>query len=131
MAAVSQPGSRAGLITALVIFVILFLVSTVLFFTTNADNRVNEKRYVDLKKQYDQVIKPTEMTEPDFQAIKDDQANRGRSAFDVMREQRRELIKLVSGNDTTTADALKSSRDVLDSVNKELKPIGFSVSGDI
>jgi hypothetical protein len=130
MAAVSQQGSRAGLITALVIFVVLFLVATVLFFTTNADNKVNEKRVSDLQLKYNQVIKQTEMTDPDYQALQDIQkepTNRGRSMFDVLKTQRDELAKKITGqNGSRPADALKQADETFTVVNKGLADEGVS-----
>ncbi|HEV8603971.1 MAG TPA: hypothetical protein VGQ99_01320 [Tepidisphaeraceae bacterium] len=131
MAAVSQPGSRAGLITALVIFVVLFLVSTVLFFTTNADNKVKEKQLEVLGKKYADVIKTTEMTDPDFEAVKSlqsDPANRGRSMFDIMRSQREDLAKAITGQaNTSPAKAVESAATTVQSVNKTLEPAGAAV----
>ena len=130
MAAVSQPGSRAGLITALVIFVVLFLVATVLFFTSNADNKVNEKRVSDLQAKYNQVIKQSEMTDPDYQALQDiqkDPTNRGRSMFDILKTQRDDLAKRISGpNGARAADALKQADDIYTVVNKGLADEGVS-----
>src|SRR3954471_15312985 len=125
MAAVSQQGSRAGLITALVIFVVLFLVSTVLFFTTNADNKVNEKRVADLQLKYNQVIKQTEMTDPDYQAVQDlqksDPANRGRSVFDILKSQRDDLaVKIMGQTGSRAADAMKNATETFTVVNKGL-----------
>ncbi len=131
MAAVSQPGSRAGLITALVIFVVLFLVSTVLFFTTNADNKVKEKQLEVLCKKYADVIKTTEMTDPDFEAVKSlqsDPANRGRSMFDIMRSQREDLAKAITGQaNTSPAKAVESAATTVQSANKTLGPAGAAV----
>src|SRR5678815_4306694 len=132
MAAVSQSGSRAGLITALVIFVVLFLVATVLFFTTNADNKVNEKRVAELQVKYNQVIKQTEMTDPDYQTIlelqKNDPANRGRSVFDIMKTQRDDLAKAITGQaNTPAAKAVESASSTVQSANKTLEPAGATV----
>ena len=132
MAAVSQTGSRAGLITALVIFVVLFLVATVLFFTTNADNKVNEKRVADLQTKYTLVIKQTEMTDPDYQTIldlqKNDPANRGRSVFDILKTQRDDLAKAITGQaNTPAAKALESASTTVQSANKTLEPAAASV----
>src|SRR3954453_6391422 len=99
MAAVSQPGSRAGLITALVIFVVLFLVAIVLFFTTNADLQVAKKQNTDLQAKYKDVIKPTEMTDADYSSLQELQRaseNRGRSMFDILKSQREDLSKAIT-----------------------------------
>src|SRR2546423_5567233 len=120
MAAVSQPGSRAGLITALVIFVVLFLVATVLFFTSNSANQVNEKKVAELQAKYTQVIKQTEMTDPDYQALQDlqkDPTNRGRSMFDIMKTQRDDLAKVITGQSNTPASqALEKAASTVQSV---------------
>ncbi len=131
MAAVSQPGSRAGLITALVVFVILFLVSTVLFFTANADLQVAKKTLTDKSKQYDSVIKQTEMTDTDYEAVKQmqgDPGNRGRSMFDIMKAQRDDLAKAITGQaNTPAAKAVEAAATTVQSVNKTLEPAGATV----
>lgn len=127
MAAVSQPGSRAGLITALVIFVVLFLVATVLFFTTNADLQVARKQNTDLQGKYKDVIKPTEMADTDYSALKELQTgpDRGRSMFDILKSQREELAKAITGQaNTPAAKAAESATTTIQSVNKTLEPTG-------
>jgi hypothetical protein len=130
MAAVSQQGSRAGLITALVIFVVLFLVATVFFFTTNAERTQKDKQLTDLQAKYRDVIKPTEMADADFQAIKDlqtDPANRGRSMFDILKTQREDLAKAITGQANTPANkAVESAASTVQSANKTLEPAGAS-----
>jgi hypothetical protein len=131
MAAVSQPGSRAGLITALVIFVVLFLVATVLFFTANADLQVVRKTNTDQQAKYNQVIKQTEMTDPDYQALQElqrDPTNRGRSMFDIMKTQRDDLAKAITGQaNTPAAKATELATSTVQSVNKTLEPAGAAV----
>ncbi len=130
MAAVSQQGSRAGLITTLIIFIVLFLVSTVLFFTTNADLRVHQKRLADNTKKYDSVIKSNEMTDADYQALQElqrDPANRGRSMYDIMKAQRDDLAKAITGAANTPAGkAIESATTTVQSANKTLEPAGAS-----
>jgi len=131
MAAVSQPGSRAGLISALVIFVVLFLVATVLFFTTNAEQKATEKRLSDIQAKYRAVIKETEMTDADFDAIKtlqNDTANRGRSMFDIMKSQREDMAKAITGQaNTPPAKAVELASSTVQSANKTLEPAGAAV----
>jgi hypothetical protein len=131
MAAVSQQGSRAGLITALVIFVVLFLVSTVLFFTTNAERTQKEKQLTDVQAKYKDVIKPTEMTDADYQSLQELQRapeNRGRSMFDILKTQREDLSKAITGQaNTSAAKAVESATTTVQSANKTLEPAGASV----
>ncbi len=131
MAAVSQPGSRAGIITALVIFVVLFLVATVLFFTANADLQVVRKTNTDQQVKYNQVIKQTEMTDPDYQALQElqrDPTNRGRSMFDIMKTQRDDLAKAITGQaNTPAAKATELATSTVQSVNKTLEPAGAAI----
>jgi len=131
MAAVSQTGSRAGLITALVIFVVLFLVSTVLFFTANADLQAARKTNTEMNAKYKNVIKETEMTDPDFDAIKTaqkDPGNSGRSIFDIMRSQRDDLSKSITGqSNTPPTKALELANSTIQSANKTLEPAGVTV----
>jgi hypothetical protein len=131
MAAVSQPGSRAGLISALVIFVVLFLVATVLFFTANADLQAARKTNTEISAKYKNVIKETEMTDPDFDAIKTlqtDPANRGRSMFDIMKSQREDMSKAITGQaNTPPTKAIELASSTLQSANKTLEPVGAAV----
>src|SRR5882724_5059142 len=131
MAAVSQSGSRAGLISALVIFVVLFLVATVLFFTANADLQAARKTNTELGAKYKNVIKETEMADPDFDAIKTlqtDSANRGRSMFDIMKSQREDMAKAISGQaNTAPTKAIELAASTLQSANKTLEPAGAAV----
>jgi len=131
MAAVSQPGSRAGLITALVIFVVLFLVATVLFFTTNADLQVARKQNTDQQAKYKDVIKPTEMADSDYQSLQEllrAPENRGRSMFDVLKSQREDLSKAITGQANTPAPkAIESAATTIQSTNKTLEPTGAAV----
>ena len=56
----------AYLAPALVIFVVLFLVSTVLFFTSNADLQASRKTNTEMNAKYKSVIKDTELTDPNL-----------------------------------------------------------------
>src|SRR5258706_819663 len=131
MASVSQSGSRAGLITALVIFVVLFLVSTVLFFTSNADLQASRKTNTEMNAKYKSVIKDTELTDADFDAIKTLQtepANRGRSMFDIMKSQREDMAKAITGqSNTPPTKAIELASSTLQSANKTLEPTGAAV----
>ena len=51
MAAVSQPGSRAGLISAMVVAVVVALIMTVMFFVANADAKANAQKLEQLRNQ--------------------------------------------------------------------------------
>lgn len=129
--AVSQSSSRTGLITALVVFVVLFFVSTILFFVKNADHRAMEGKYNEQQKKYNEAIRSGEMTEQPYQIIvaqKDDPANNGRSIYDILRSQRDELAKLIAGQaDVPTLAAVATGRNAINDANAKLKPAQVSV----
>src|ERR671916_748287 len=56
MPAISPQGSRTGLVTALVIFVILFVTTTILYIYENAERRNRDQTLTDLTARYNAVV---------------------------------------------------------------------------
>ena len=90
-------GSRAALITSLVIFVILFVTSTVMLFHFQSLAEANEKS----KKEYTDRIHPyitdADQTAPEVVALKGDAAISHVSAIQLALQQRDELAKQLTG----------------------------------
>lgn len=101
MASVSQPGSRAGLITALVISVIGFLVCLVLVFIRHSDLKRAEKALADTTKKYEVVVQQKEMADSRYRALSDLKSSvrdyAERSLLDILFVQRDELAKKLTG----------------------------------
>ena len=129
--AASQSSSRTGLITALVIFVVLFFVSTILFFVKNADDRAKEAKLKELERKYDKAIKGAEMAEASYSALQAQQeeaGNSGRSVYDILSGQRDALAKAVTGQaDVPTAAALAAATNAINDANAKLKNAGVAV----
>src|SRR4051812_43573417 len=98
MASVSQTGSRAGLITALVVFVILTFVAGIMAFVINSDKQVADKKLADLTKKYTKIIKDSEMTTEEYTAAtKLAEAEPGTTLFSFLMRQRDDLAKTITG----------------------------------
>src|SRR5262249_3367056 len=101
MAAISQPGSRAGIVTALVIFVVLFFVSAIFAIVQLSDAKQKTADLTKLKQKYHDIVTDSELTSPEYDAVKalqQEGENQGRSAFDILVHQREDLAKLITGN---------------------------------
>src|SRR5687768_9630261 len=99
MAAVSQPGSRTGIIASLIVFVVLFFVAAVMAIVSFSDKGKLEKQVNEMKNLYDKAIKKPEMADNHFAELKDliDSKERGRSAFDILIQQREGLARAITG----------------------------------
>jgi len=132
MAAVSQPGSRAGLITALVIFVILFFIAAIFAVVKGIDDKEKEKALGELRKKYQEVISEQEMTGPEYGTIKDLRIlaeNRSRSVFDILYSQRNALTTKIAGQAIGAAEALNIASQVVQASNERLKAAQVTMPG--
>jgi hypothetical protein len=108
MATVSQAGSRAGLMTALVIFVALFLVAAVMAIVANATAGEKERRLAQLDKKYKDVIRDTDMAGREYSDLKD-AASADNSIFGMLVHDRAELAKALSGQAAATPKAAEAA----------------------
>jgi hypothetical protein len=130
MAAVSQPGSRAGLITALVVFVVLFFVAAIFAVVKGIDDKDKEKKLTELQKRYQETITDQEMTGTDYQALSASrQADQSRTVFDLLLSQRNALATRATGKSMDGAEALKAVDALVLAANNRLSPAGVSVPG--
>ena len=130
MAAVNQPGSRAGLITALVIFVILFFIAAISAVVKSTDEKKSVQQLDTLKKQYDMVARSSEIAtaKDEIAELLKDPAYRGMTFYEIAKIQREKLAEKITGQgSTSTSDAVDAGAKVIDSVNKQLTAIGVTV----
>src|SRR3989442_5802487 len=101
MPPISPQGSRTGLITALVIFVILFVTSTILFIYENAERRKLEDRVQHLEVDRADLISEAVMTGPDVTQLIElaKNSNPPMTAVEAVLAQRRQLAKTITGQE--------------------------------
>jgi hypothetical protein len=132
MASVSQPGSRAGLITALVVFIILFFIAAIFAVVKGIDDADKEKRLAELQKKYRVAISDQELQGPEFQALVDlrnSGDDRSRTIFDLLLEQRSTLANVITGRNVDAKAAKDTAKDVVDRANVRLQPTGVTAPG--
>ena len=97
MPPISPQGSRTGLVTALVIFVILFVTTTILWIYESAERRNRDDRIAQYDARLRDVVDEATLGGPDVaalsQASKDNPAYSGMSAMQVALAQRNDLAK--------------------------------------
>jgi hypothetical protein len=102
-------GSRAGLITSVVVFVVLFITATIFAIYYNAELRKNEKQLADTRRQYEDI---SELTGPELTALRDartDTANgygANMKLLDVAVAQRNKLEQVITGKQGLPADTV-------------------------
>lgn len=111
-APVSQQGSRAGLITAVIVFVILFVTSTIFAIYFQAQMAQREKLLSEANSRTDQYVRPeaagsTEVLELTSQAKKPE------AAMDVVLQQRSMLSRDIAGSVLPAAKADVAARSAL------------------
>lgn len=134
MAAVSQPGSRAGLITALVIFVILFFVSAIFWIVNATENKEKERQLKQLTDTYAMVITRAELASNgnDIRTMQQEEPGGGKpSFFSIATRQRDELSKLINGQTgVAVAKVVKDATDLVQDLGaKQLKAAGVQTPG--
>ena len=109
MPPISPQGSRTGLVTALVVFVILFVSTTILWIYEGAERRNRDDRIAEYEKRYASVVDEATINGPEVaalsQAAEQNPAYSGMSAMRVALTQQGELVKLVAPTATTPAQA--------------------------
>lgn len=107
MPPISPQGSRTGLVTALVIFVILFVTTTILWIYEGAERRNRDDRIATYENRYAAVVDEATVGGADVAALKTAATENPRysnmSAMQVALTQRSELSKAIAGNATTPA----------------------------
>ncbi len=132
MAAVSQPGSRGGLITALVIFVVLFFIAAIFAVVKGIDDKDKEQKLARLTKQYQEAITEGEMSGTDYLALKEIRNQpeyRNRTVFDILVSQRSALTTKLVGQAMGAPEALDRASQIIQASNDRLKGVGVPVPG--
>ena len=105
MPPISPQGSRTGLVTTLVVFVILFVTTTILWIYESAERRNRDDQVTELNKRMREVVDEATIATPDVEVLKkattENPAYSGMSAFGVALKQRGELSGQVAGTAAT------------------------------
>lgn len=131
MATVSQPGSRAGLITTLVIFVILFFISAIFAVMKNSELNVEKQRLENLKKSYAKVISEPELSASSgvIDPLREAPGNNGLTFYAIAMRDRDDLSRTITGNAMSKAQAVDAANKAVEDANKTLKDHGVTVPG--
>ncbi len=116
MATVQSPqGSRAGLITALVIFVILFVTSLIFAIYFRVEMQKTDENLVNTNKRYAEIISVTDLQNSEVDklrvAAKDDPAFQGKGlkAINVALAQRDAVARLIAPGDSSQSTGAAST----------------------
>ena len=99
MPPISPQGSRTGLVTALVIFVILFVTSTILFIYENAERRNLQERVQNLETEKADLVSDATVTGPEMTQLVEyaKASNPPTTAVDAVLAQRRKMAQTITG----------------------------------
>jgi hypothetical protein len=129
----ANQGSRNGLIAAVVVFVILFVIAAIFAIYYNAELRKQEKALTNTQQQYEDI---SDLTGPEIESLKRARTepannfNRNMKLLDVAAAQRDKLKKIITGNDQqTTAAAIAKVNAAADAAAAQAKQAGVVVSG--
>lgn len=120
MPPINTQGSRAGLITALVIFTILFVTSAIFAIYFNVQLTHQTEAFTNYKKQYTDIVSENALVGNDVSTLKAlrSDGNSGYTpndtVFDIVLKQRNDLIQLITGTvGSDPAAAQKAAGTVL------------------
>jgi len=99
MPPISPQGSRTGMVTWLVIFVILFVTSTILFIYENAEKRNLQDRVARLESEKADLVSDATVTGPEMVQLVElaKASNPPTTAVDAVLTQRRNMAKTITG----------------------------------
>jgi hypothetical protein len=126
--AVAQGGSRGGLVTALVVFVVLFFVAAIFAVVKSIDAAEYERQAGELKKTYNEVVSQADMTSDVLTNLRENR--NGRSVFDMLLEQRNTLATYITGQNAgpnAAQDAKQAADARIAQLNERLKKEGSGV----
>ncbi len=111
MPPVAQQGSRAGLISALVIFVILFVTTTILFIYQTAETRKRDDLIAANTTRYGKAVSETTLSSPEYSELtalagEGSGPYANMTAIEVAMAQRDALARSIVGAPANTKDAL-------------------------
>ena len=127
----ANQGSRAGLITSVVILAIVSVAAIIFAFWFSAQKNKTDTELSELRRRYQGVVSETGLASPEIKDLqdltkdKDSGFNSSMKAIDVAMEQRNQLVKLVTGKDADNANnqssALKLSAGTLAAASEAIK----------
>lgn len=139
MPPVTQQSSRAGLITAVVIFTILFVTATIFAIYFNAEMRNTQVLNTDMEKKYQDIVSVSGLTSEEvtnLKALRDDANNafslqHSMKVLDAAFKQRNDLVKLITGKEATAGDAAgEAYRQAVATLAEVAKKAGGTVPAD-
>jgi hypothetical protein len=116
---ISPQGSRTGLVTALVVFVILFVTTTILWIYENAERRNRDQTIKEMTDRYNPVVAEPQLTSADVSTLIEAGRNSNQTAIEAAIAQRKELAKTISGREVAQ-DQVKA--DVQAALNRAMAP---------
>jgi hypothetical protein len=134
MPPINTQGSRAPLITTLVVFTILFVTATIFAIYFNVQLQESQRLFNDYKKNYNGVVADTAFNTPEFTALKtlaaDQSSGFNRSTvLDIALKQRNDLAQAITGTPATdAAPAQKAAADTLAATAAKLKQASVSLA---
>jgi hypothetical protein len=124
MPPVPQQGSRAGLITALVIFVILFVTTTILFIYQSAETKKAQQAVDSERRKYTEAVAEADLVDPKVvEAIAAGKEAGGKSGIAYALDQRDAAVKLVLGTSGTVKDAAGQAQAAIAAIGKGQKMV--------
>jgi hypothetical protein len=99
-----QQGSRTGLITTLVIFIVLFLIAAVFAIAEGSKRSRAEAELDAAKKKYASVISDVALSGPELAAVSEKSRTTGGTAFDYLVSERDTLSKAIVGQAVPAKD---------------------------
>jgi hypothetical protein len=128
---VAQQGSRAGLITTIVILAVVALVAIVMAFYFSAEKKRVEATQVSLQAKYRDYISETALQSGELNALNEYARKIGlgdAKGWDVLTAQRAQLAKSITGKEDGDASAAsQAASDALAEAAKKLTPAGVTL----
>jgi hypothetical protein len=125
MPPVTQQGSRAGLITAVVIFTILFVISTIFAIYFGVELSSARDDIEAMEAQYRDVVARAALTAPEVRQLTELRTDpesgftREMTALDIAMAQRNRLARVITGANTSAAEARQvAERAMTDASNR-------------
>jgi hypothetical protein len=144
MPPINQQGSRAGLITALVVFVILFVTATIFSFQFYGNWQKVQANYTAYQNNYKDIVPLGQLQQPlvtDLQAARSEQPNKfglnsSDSVLDVALKERDSLAGTITGSATAApavaadqaANSLKDAQSTLEKSGVKISVAGSGLS---
>ena len=117
MPPISPQGSRTGLVTTLVIFVILFVTTTILWIYESAERRNRDDRISEYEKRYANVVDEASLGSAEVTALLDAQKQNpnygSMSAMQIALAQRGALAKAITGRDAPQQQAERAIAEAI------------------